>query len=141
MTKVLFAGYFDILHSGHIIAMQLAKCYGDYLVVNIVPDQFAKIRKGEDRPILSERERLFIVKNLKIVDQVICVPALPEDTMYDYHLRVLRAVKPQIWIWSKENPEMRKLCEDHDVMFILIPEVVGIDQMHSTDIINKIKGQ
>ena len=71
--KVLTAGTFDIIHAGHVRllleAKKLAGSNGE-LVVVIARDENVKKYKGRP-PIFTERERLFMIQNLKPVDRAI----------------------------------------------------------------------
>ncbi|MDY0083273.1 MAG: D-glycero-beta-D-manno-heptose 1-phosphate adenylyltransferase [Ignavibacteriaceae bacterium] len=69
--KVVFTnGCFDLIHSGHVDYLVKAKEMGDILIVALNTDQSVKRIKGEERPILKQEERAFIVSNLKPVDYV-----------------------------------------------------------------------
>ncbi len=69
--KVVFTnGCFDLIHAGHVDYLSKAKMLGDVLIVGLNSDASVKRIKGESRPILSEKERAFIVSNLKPVDYV-----------------------------------------------------------------------
>jgi D-beta-D-heptose 7-phosphate kinase/D-beta-D-heptose 1-phosphate adenosyltransferase len=68
-TIVLVTGGFDPLHSGHISYLNSAKKLGDKLWVGINSDKWLTRKKG--RPFLSEEERFEIVRNLKMVDNVL----------------------------------------------------------------------
>jgi len=71
MIKVFVNGTFDILHLGHIELLNYAKSLGDQLIVGIDSDRRIKELKGPKRPINSEYNRWFILKNLKAVDEVV----------------------------------------------------------------------
>lgn len=60
-------GVFDVLHFGHILHFKAAKKKCDYLFVSITEDQF--IKKGPNRPVHNQFERLDILKNIKMIDQ------------------------------------------------------------------------
>lgn len=69
--KVVFTnGCFDILHAGHVDYLNKAKAAGDILIVALNSDKSTRSIKGENRPIVNERERGFIMANLKAVDYV-----------------------------------------------------------------------
>jgi len=69
--RVVFTnGVFDIIHSGHVDYLNKAKASGDILIVGVNSDASVKRIKGKKRPILNEKERAFIVSNLKAVDYV-----------------------------------------------------------------------
>lgn len=70
--KIVFTnGCFDILHAGHVDYLVKAKECGDVLVVGLNSDRSVREVKGEQRPIINEVERAFILSNLKPVDYVI----------------------------------------------------------------------
>ncbi len=65
-TIGLCHGVFDFLHYGHLLHFESAKKKCDYLFVSITSDQFVK--KGPNRPINNENERIHFLKNLSFVD-------------------------------------------------------------------------
>lgn len=66
---VIVSGYFNPLHKGHIEYLQRAKGLGNYLIV-IVNNDYQRELKGSQE-FQKEDERLLIVSNLKMVDEVI----------------------------------------------------------------------
>jgi rfaE bifunctional protein nucleotidyltransferase chain/domain len=67
---VLANGCFDVLHVGHVRYLEAARALGDMLVVGVNSDEQVKIQKGEDRPVLGERERAELIAGLRAVDVV-----------------------------------------------------------------------
>ncbi|RMF90356.1 MAG: FAD synthase [Methanobacteriota archaeon] len=66
---VVCGGVFDILHPGHVFILEKAKALGDLLVVIVARDSTVK---GHKRiPIVSEEQRLEMVKGLKPVDAAV----------------------------------------------------------------------
>jgi D-beta-D-heptose 7-phosphate kinase/D-beta-D-heptose 1-phosphate adenosyltransferase len=65
---VLVTGGFDPIHSGHIAYFKAAKALGDMLLVGINSDEWLERKKG--RAFMPWNERLCIVNNLKMVDEV-----------------------------------------------------------------------
>ena len=59
-------GVFDLLHHGHILHFEAAKKKCDFLFVSITSDQF--IKKGPNRPIHNQLERVHHLKNLDMID-------------------------------------------------------------------------
>src|SRR3712207_9256771 len=55
---VLTSGSFDLIHLGHVKYLAKAKREGDVLVVGVDSDAKIRRRKGEDRPMVPEQERL-----------------------------------------------------------------------------------
>jgi cytidyltransferase-like protein len=66
---IIVSGYFNPIHKGHIEYFNNAKAKGDKLIV-IVNSDLQRALKGS-KEFQQEDERLFIVKNIKSVDDVI----------------------------------------------------------------------
>ena len=58
-------GVFDVLHYGHLKHFEAAKQKCDYLFVSITSNQF--IKKGLNRPINNNYQRLSFLQNLKLI--------------------------------------------------------------------------
>jgi cytidyltransferase-like protein len=69
MKIVIVTGGFDPLHSGHIAYFKAAKTLGDRLVVGLNSDEWLVRKKG--RPFMPLQERMAIVGNLEVVDEVV----------------------------------------------------------------------
>ena len=61
-------GVFDILHFGHLKHFEAAKKQCDFLFVSITSDQY--IKKGPNRPVHTNNERIFFLQSLEIIDYV-----------------------------------------------------------------------
>ena len=72
---IIVSGYFNPLHKGHIEYFQNAKANGDKLFV-IVNSDFQRALKGT-REFQDEKERVFIVENLRVVDS--CFLSIDRD--------------------------------------------------------------
>jgi rfaE bifunctional protein nucleotidyltransferase chain/domain len=70
MTKIVVNGTFDILHPGHVAMLNYAKSLGVYLLVLIDSDRRIRELKGNNRPVNNQRDRQFLLKNLKAVNDV-----------------------------------------------------------------------
>jgi len=69
MKIVLVTGGFDPIHSGHISYLNHADHLGDRLVVGLNSDAWLTGKKG--RPFMLWRERMCVLGNLHMVDEVI----------------------------------------------------------------------
>jgi cytidyltransferase-like protein len=69
MKIVLVTGGFDPIHSGHIAYFKAAKTLGDWLVVGLNSDEWLARKKG--KPFMPLQERMAIVGNLAVVDEVV----------------------------------------------------------------------
>ncbi|MDD5155629.1 MAG: D-glycero-beta-D-manno-heptose 1-phosphate adenylyltransferase [Candidatus Omnitrophica bacterium] len=90
--KIVFTnGCFDLLHYGHTKYLEDAKRKGDILVVGLNSDDSVRRIKGQDRPILGEKDRLRIIAALESVDYVIL---FDQDTP----LEIIKTLKPDVLI-------------------------------------------
>lgn len=65
---IIVSGYFNPIHKGHIEYFNHAKALGDQLIV-IVNNDHQRTLKGS-KEFQDEKERVYIVSNIKCVDQV-----------------------------------------------------------------------
>ena len=75
-------GAFDGLHPGHLDFFKQAKKYGNFLIVSVGTDANVAKFKGK-KPLFSQKERLELVSNLKIVDLAI----LGAETDFYSHIK------------------------------------------------------
>jgi D-beta-D-heptose 7-phosphate kinase/D-beta-D-heptose 1-phosphate adenosyltransferase len=70
--RVVFTnGCFDLLHPGHIRDLEIARTYGDVLIVGLNSDAGVRQLKGQGRPVIPEHERAEILAALESVDAVV----------------------------------------------------------------------
>lgn len=67
--RIFMDGAFDLLHYGHMNAFRLAKSQGTHLIVGVNSD--ASITQCKGPPLMSDPERLAMVKQCKFVDEVV----------------------------------------------------------------------
>ncbi len=90
--KIVFTnGCFDIIHRGHVSYLDIAKSYGDVLILGLNSDSSVKSLKGESRPINSEEDRAYILSALESVD---FVTIFSNDTPYE----LIKMVKPDVLV-------------------------------------------
>ncbi|MGO1972679.1 MAG: adenylyltransferase/cytidyltransferase family protein [Propionibacteriaceae bacterium] len=68
-TTVITFGTFDVLHVGHVRVLNRAAELGDRLVVGVSSDALNFSKKGRN-PVFSQAERLELIANLAVVDEV-----------------------------------------------------------------------
>ena len=88
-SVALANGCFDVLHVGHVRYLEAAGAEADVLVVGVNGDDSVRRLKGEDRPILGERDRALLVAGLRAVDHVI---VFREDDVAS----LIRALRPDV---------------------------------------------
>lgn len=64
---VLTQGVYDMIHEGHAKYLERALSYGDILVVGVDSDDLTRKRKGPNRPIVPQSERLQMLAHLRHV--------------------------------------------------------------------------
>jgi D-beta-D-heptose 7-phosphate kinase/D-beta-D-heptose 1-phosphate adenosyltransferase len=90
--KIVFTnGCFDILHRGHVAYLDIAKSFGDVLILGLNADSSVKRLKGESRPINTQEDRAFILAALESVDYVVI---FDEDTPYN----LISLIEPDILV-------------------------------------------
>lgn len=102
---VLTQGSFDMVHIGHARYCEKAKSFGDVLIVGVDSDEKVKLRKGPDRPIVPESERLEMLTYLKPVDIVV----LKEAVAPKYQL--IKLVKPDVLVATKQTYSKQEISE------------------------------
>ena len=110
LRGVLTSGSFDLVHLGHVKYLARAKELGDVLVVGVDSDAKIRERKGNDRPLVPEAERLEMLAHQRPVD----VLYLKDD---DERWALIKAVRPDVLVltadhsYSPEDLEgLGKLC-------------------------------
>ena len=132
--KIAFTnGCFDILHVGHVRYLREAKKTADVLVLAINSDSSIRSLKGEERPLIPEKERAEILAALEFVDFVTIFPELTPLELINY-------LKPDILIkggdWPEEKVVGREEIKKWGGRVAIIPEVEG---KSTTNIVEKIK--
>ena len=90
--KIVFTnGCFDILHAGHVKYLEVAKSYGDILILGLNADSSVKKLKGPTRPINIQDDRAYILASLESVDYVVI---FEEETPYE----LIKLVQPHILV-------------------------------------------
>ena len=115
MKRVAVSGYFDPVHVGHLEYLKLAKKLGEKLVVIINNNHQCVLKKG--KPFMDEADRVEIVKNLKMVDEVFL--SIDKDKTVCASLEVL---KPDIFAnggdrSTNEVPES-SVCKKYNIKMI-----------------------
>ena len=94
---VLTSGSFDLVHLGHVKYLARAKELGDVLVVGVDSDAKIRRRKGEDRPLVPERERLEMLAHQRPVDLIF----LKDEEKERWAL--IKAVEPDVLVLTEDH--------------------------------------
>ncbi|MBP9820331.1 adenylyltransferase/cytidyltransferase family protein [Candidatus Woesebacteria bacterium] len=89
---VLTQGSFDMIHIGHGRYLERAAKHGDVLIVGVDSDEKIRERKGPDRPVVPQEERMEMLTHLKSVNHVV----LKEVTKEKWEL--IKLIHPDVLI-------------------------------------------
>ena len=121
-TIIFTNGCFDLLHPGHIHLLEEAKALGGRLIVGLNSDVSVKRLKGPQRPILSENDRVALLKALSCVDLVVL---FDEDDPVD----LIKAFRPDILVKGSDyQPSQvvgRELVESYGGRVALVSLLEG----------------
>lgn len=126
---VLTQGSFDLVHIGHARYCDMARDYGDVLIVGVDSDEKVRQRKGPNRPIVPEDERMEMLTHLRSVDYVV----LKEAGEAKFNL--IKLIKPDVLIATAQTydektiKELEKICG----------KVVVLEPMATTSTTAKIR--
>lgn len=102
---VLTSGSWDMIHEGHALYLEAARSYGDLLIVGVDSDSKIRQRKGPDRPIVPESERLRMLTHLRSVDIV----TLKQPASEKWSL--IKAIRPDVLVATKETYSDEEIAE------------------------------
>ncbi|RST74200.1 glycerol-3-phosphate cytidylyltransferase [Siminovitchia acidinfaciens] len=117
MKKIITYGTFDLLHTGHLNILKLAKEYGDYLIVAVSTDEFNEL-KGKKAYYTYEQRRA-ILEAVRYVDKVI-----PEEN-WEQKISDIISYKIDVFVmgedWRGNFDFLKQYCE-----VVYLPRTVGI---------------
>lgn len=121
-------GCFDLLHVGHLKVFLECKKKGDVLVLGLNSDSSIRRLKGPDRPIVTQKERAFLLAGLEPIDYI---TIFDEDTPE----KLIGLVQPDVLIKGGDWKTSEIVGRDIAKKVVRIPLIKG----HSTsDLINLI---
>ena len=130
--KIVFTnGCFDILHRGHVSYLDVAKSFGDVLILGLNSDDSVRRLKGDSRPINNQEDRGFILAALESVDYVV---NFYEDTPYE----LIKLIKPDVLVKGADYEDKEVVGSDIAGEVRL---VTFIDGKSTTSTIDKIKNK
>ena len=131
--KVVFTnGCFDLLHIGHIRYLYKAKEFGSILIVALNSDKSVKNLKGDNRPIINEKERAELLSALEMIDYI---------TIFDDFTckNILKSLKPDIYVkggdYTRQTLPEWPVVAEYGGEVKLVEEIKG---QSTTSLINKI---
>ncbi len=94
---VLTSGSFYLAHIGHARYLREARLSGDFLIVGVESDARVQKRKGPDRPVVPQNERVEALTHLRYVDVVTI------KNIKDVKWKLIKIVRPDILIISERT--------------------------------------
>ena len=126
-------GIFDLMHRGHVAYLERAKCLGNLLILGLNSDASARRLKGDDRPLVNQDDRAFILSRLESVD---VVSIFDDDTP----ISLIQKIKPDILVkggdYNLGEIVGRECVEKNGGKVCTIPFIEG---KSTTNLITKIK--
>jgi D-glycero-beta-D-manno-heptose 1-phosphate adenylyltransferase len=126
---VLTSGTFDMVHIGHARYLEIAKNYGDFLIVGVDSDEKVRFRKGPERPIVPQGERMEMLAHIRCVDAVV----LKDFKAVKWGL--IKIVRPDVLVATKETYTKKELVE----LKKYCAKIVVLDPMATTSTSAKIR--
>lgn len=127
---VLTSGSFDLIHLGHVKYLARAKELGGILVVGVDSDAKIRRRKGEDRPMVPEEERLELLAHQRPVDLIYLKQE--EDPQWG----LIKAVEPDVLVLTADHsytPDQLAALEE------VVGEVVVLERQSSVTTSERIR--
>lgn len=117
---VMTSGSFDLFHIGHARYLEKAASYGTMLIVAVETDELVRIRKGPNRPVIPQYERIEMVR---------------------YHHSVDRAIfkEPGVNIAEMYSPDIIIVSDDRSVPKISGVNVIVLNRMANTSTSNIVR--
>jgi rfaE bifunctional protein nucleotidyltransferase chain/domain len=102
---VLTSGSFDVIHEGHSMYLEAARQFGDFLIVGLDSDEKIRRRKGENRPVVPQMERLRMVTHQRGVGLV--------TLKQSHHPKwaLIKAVRPDVLVATEETYTQAEIAE------------------------------
>jgi rfaE bifunctional protein nucleotidyltransferase chain/domain len=94
---VLTSGSFDLIHLGHVKYLSRAREFGDVLAVGVDGDAKIRSRKGDDRPMVPQSERLEMLAYQRPVDLIY----LKDE--HEERWSLIKAVRPDVLVLTADH--------------------------------------
>lgn len=122
MITILTVGVYDLLHIGHVNLFRRAKCLGDRLVVAVQCSEEVHKTKPHAKLVYSTEERMYMVKAIKWVNDVITYRNVDE---------IVKTVDFDILVTGPDQnhegfQRAMMWCKDHGKDIVVIPRTEGI---------------
>lgn len=136
---VLAGGCFDILHVGHILFLKAAKKQGDILFLLLESDENIRKRKGNQRPLNTQKNRAVVLSALEAVDYIVPLTGMTKNEEYD---RLMIQIKPDVVAMTAGDLEIERRAKQCNAVGAKLKLVIKeVDKTSTTDLIDEIKNK
>ena len=122
MKKILTVGVYDMIHIGHVNLFKRAKELGDYLIVAVQSSDVVLKYKPQTKLIYSTEERMYMVRAIRYVDEVIVYEAV-DDIVKQTNFDVFVTGPDQI---HEGFQRAIQWCKEHNKETAVLPRTEGI---------------
>ena len=129
---VLTNGCFDLLHAGHIYALEQAAQQGDVLWIGVNSDNSVRRLKGPTRPIYDQNARLYMLNGLQCVSGLFLFDG-------DNLAPEIEFIQPDVYVKSgdytldKLNPNERQALLAAKTQIVFTPFLKGWSTTHTIE--------
>lgn len=122
MKKVLTVGVFDLIHIGHVNLFRRARNLGDSLMVAVQRSEVVLKYKPEAKLVYSTEERMYMVKSVRYVDEVI---------EYEDVGELVKTVDFDLFVTGPDQThagfqKAMEWCKEHGKETVVLPRTEGI---------------
>jgi glycerol-3-phosphate cytidylyltransferase len=134
MKTVLTVGVYDLLHLGHVELFRKSKALGDRLIVAVQDSDVVLKYKPEAQLVYSTEERMYMVKSIRYVDDVVVYKGVDE---------IVREVDFDIFVTGPDQShggfqKAIKWCGEHGKETMVLPRTEGISSSSLKELIKSM---
>ena len=141
MKKKIIIGYttgvFDLFHVGHVRILKKSKSLCDKLIVGVSTDNLDKKYKNK-YPVISQKERMEVVKSNKYVNYVVSQNTLDKFISWKKLKYDIMFVGDD-WYDTKKWQELDKKFKKVGVRIVYLPYTKGTSSTKINNILNKVR--
>lgn len=141
MKKKIIIGYttgvFDLFHVGHVRILKKSKSLCDKLIVGVSTDNLVKKYKNK-YPVISQKERMEVVKSNKYVNYVVSQNTLDKFISWKKLKYDIMFVGDD-WYDTKKWQELDKKFKKVGVRIVYLPYTKGTSSTKINNILNKVR--
>lgn len=123
MSKILTFGVFDYFHIGHLNLFKQCKEYADYLVVAVQDSDYILKFKPDAQILYSTEQRIEILKELRIVDEVVVYSTVCVETLEKIDFDILALGEDHR---GERFDAVEKWCNENGKQIVRLKRTPGI---------------